>query len=310
MNSVLPNAFIERLHNQFPEAAVQEMLAAFSHQRAPSIRTTPGVREIFLKPRTPSWIKNALILPEHTTRQLTDLPEFKQGLFYIQSLSSMIPGLVLDPKEDEVVLDMAAAPGSKTTQMAAMMNNKGKIIANDNSRQRTFKLKQNLDHQGVTNTGVISMDGQAIWKKYPEYFDKVLLDAPCSLEGTFCTLKPESYSYWSEKKIKQFSKLQKWLLRSAVSATKPGGTIVYSTCTISPEENEEVIDWILEKEKNTVELEEIQIKDLERYPAFTTYKNKTFHPNIRKTLRILPSTEMEGFFVAKLRKSRSNVTNV
>ncbi|MEO6509049.1 MAG: RsmB/NOP family class I SAM-dependent RNA methyltransferase, partial [Patescibacteria group bacterium] len=199
---------------------------------------------------------------------------------------------------------------SKTTQIAAMMSNKGKIIANDPSRERLFKLKQNIETQHLQNTEIISQDGQSLWRLYPEYFDKVLLDAPCSMEGTFSYLVPKSFSYWSAKKIKVLSKQQKWLLRSAVSCTKPGGTIVYSTCTLSPEENEEVISWILEKEKDTVQLEEISINHIGTYPPFTSYKNNRFDPEVHNTLRILPSNKMEGFYVAKLRKIRSNIASI
>lgn len=317
MNSSLPEAFIQRLKSFFPDDNIDSLLKGYETLREPTIRVNTlkiNINEFLnemnksnIKPQFISWIKNAFRLSKLSTRELTDQELYKKGGFYIQSLSSMIPALILDPTSEDTVLDMAAAPGSKTTQMAAMMKNKGKIVANDNSRTRIFKLKQNIEIQGVINTEVKTLDGQSIWKKYPEYFDKVLLDAPCSMEGTFNVAKPESFAYWSEKRIKQFSKLQKWLLRSAISAAKPGAIIVYSTCTLSPEENEDVIDWILKKEKGNVQLEVISIKELKAFPAFLSYKQKTFHPDLQKCLRILPSSEMEGFFVAKLRKTRSTV---
>jgi 16S rRNA (cytosine1407-C5)-methyltransferase len=317
MSPPLPKAYTDKLHTEFPYETVNEIVKGSLEIRVPNARVNTlkttleellnQLKNTETKPQLTSWIKNALSFPYNTSRELTELSEYKKGELYLQSLSSMIPAFVLDPKENDVVLDMAAAPGSKTTQMAAMMSNKGKIIANDNSRERMFKLKGNLQNQGVTNTESTCMDGESLWKKYPEYFDKVLLDAPCSMEGTFCAAKPETYAYWSEKRSKQLAKLQKWLLRSAVSAAKPGATVVYSTCTLAPEENEEVIDWILQKEKGAVQLEDINMPGIKTYPAFLSYKYKTFHPDLQKCLRILPSHQMEGFFVAKLHKLRSTV---
>lgn len=236
------------------------------------------------------WCDNALLLPLSTSKQITEISLYKEGKIYIQSLSSMLPALVLNPQKGDKVLDMAAAPGSKTTQMAAMMENKGEIVANDIDSNRIYRLKSVLANQGVINTTTSRLPGQSLWTKYPEYFDKVLLDAPCSMEGKFDVEDPKTYTHWSLKKVKNLSKLQRWMLRSAVSATKVGGTIVYSTCTLSPEENEEVINWILEKEKDNIILEKIELKNLSLVNGY-----------------IFPSKTMEGFFVAKLKKIKSNI---
>jgi NOL1/NOP2/sun family putative RNA methylase len=313
----LPSQFIDRLQKQFSESVFQEIIEGYSGSRPISIRINTlktSANEVIeqlekagMKPQAIKFLPDAYIIPTMSSRQLTDLQIYIDGYFYIQSLSSMIPAIVLDPQPDDVVLDMAAAPGSKTTQMAAMMKNKGTIIANDPSKDRLFKLKTNLENQGVTNTQVISKDGQALWRTYPEYFDKVLVDAPCSLEGTFSINKPETYKYWSLKKLKQLSKMQQWLLRSAISCTKPGGTVVYSTCTLSVEENEEIINWILRKEKDSVELEQISLSNIKTFPPFLTQNSKIFHKDIQKIIRILPSKEMEGFFIAKIKKIKSNV---
>jgi 16S rRNA (cytosine1407-C5)-methyltransferase len=306
MNSPLPEAFVERLKTQFPSQISTSILHSYTLRKKTSIRintlvstrdeVTKVLKDVGIKFTDVPWYKDALIVEEKTARDLTELEIYKKGLFYIQSLSSMIPILVLNPQPNETVLDMAAAPGSKTTQLAAAMENTGTIIANDPSSSRTFKLKNNLEMQHVTNTEIISKDGQSLWRDYPEHFDKVLIDVPCSMEGTFSCLEPSSYKYWSPKKVKQLAKMQKWLLRSAVSATKPGGVIVYSTCTLSEDENEKNIEWILEKEKNSLQLENISIPGISSYPT------------LLGTLRILPSETMEGFFVAKLRKVASNVS--
>jgi 16S rRNA (cytosine1407-C5)-methyltransferase len=251
------------------------------------------------------WYKDALILPHSTSRELTALPEYNQGLFYIQNLSSMIPALVLDPKKDDLVLDLAAAPGSKTTQLAALMQNSGEIVANDISSTRIFKLKSVLETLGITNTKTINMPGEKVWQKYPEHFDKVLIDSPCSMEGRFTLLEEKSFSQWSTKKVKQLAKQQQWLLRSAISATKVGGTIVYSTCTIAPEENEGVIEWILQKEKEAVIIEPIILPEFTFQPVLKEWKNKPFSTAVSNTCRILPSHSMEGFYIAKIRKVKS-----
>ncbi|MBI5358236.1 RsmB/NOP family class I SAM-dependent RNA methyltransferase [Candidatus Amesbacteria bacterium] len=221
-------------------------------------------------------LHNQAFITNHPLREIQKLDIYKNGKIYIQGLSSMIPPIVLDPKQNELILDICAAPGSKTSQMAALMQNTGQIIANDNSRIRIYKLEANLKNLGVTNTTIINTSGQTLWQKYPDYFDKSLVDIPCSMEGRFSTLDPKSYKNWSPTKVKELAQLQKFLLRSAFGCTKPGGTIVYSTCTLNTRENEQVIEWLLEKEPGRVELGSAQ--------------------------RINPSPTMEGFFVAKLRK--------
>ncbi|HSW89144.1 MAG TPA: RsmB/NOP family class I SAM-dependent RNA methyltransferase, partial [Candidatus Saccharimonadales bacterium] len=238
---------------------------------------------------------------------LMETPLYKEGLLYIQSLSSMIPALVLNPHPKELVLDLAAAPGSKTTQMATMMRNTGILVANDISRARMYKLKANVANQSVTNTTFLNLPGQFIWKKYPEYFDRTLVDAPCSLEGRINCYDPKSYQDWSPKKVDLLSQKERFLLRSAISATKPGGIIVYSTCTLSPEENEEVIDWILKKEGDAIDIEPIEIKGLKSDEPIMQWRKQTFNPRIKNTLRIFPSSTMEGFFVAKIRKLKSTI---
>ena len=235
---------------------------------------------------------------------------YKEGYIYIQSLSSMIPPLILNPQKDETILDLTAAPGSKTTQMAALMQNSGHILANDTSRPRLYRLESNLKMQNVTNTTTTQFPGQVLWQKFPEYFDKTLVDAPCSMEGRFFSDDPKTFRDWTPKKVKDLASRQCFLLRSAISATKPGGIIVYSTCTISPEENEGAIDWILTKEKDNIKIDNITIKKLKSLPGFTNFNNKKYNTNVQKTLRILPDDNMEGFFVAKILKIKSSLSTI
>lgn len=249
-----------------------------------------------------SWYKDAFIINAMPLKILTELPAYTAGQFYVQSLSSMIPPLVLGPQPDERTLDIAAAPGSKTTQIAALMDNTGSIVANDNSQIRLYKLSANLARQGVTNTHVHRGAGQTIWQLYPEYFDRVLADVPCSMEGRINLNDPDTYKDWSHKKVKELAQIQKFLLRAAVSSCKPGGTIVYSTCTLSPEENEGVIDWLLKKEPGKVAIERIDIQGLPGVDGLAEWNEKKYDKEVIKCRRIWPTTQLEGFFVAKIRK--------
>lgn len=255
-----------------------------------------------------SWYSDARIVDAQSTLVSIGKTEgFQQGVFYVQSLSSMIPPLVLDPKSEEKILDLCASPGSKTTQIAGMIQNNGEIVANDISYIRTLKLKANIRIQNATCVTCTNLPGEKLWTIYPEYFDKTLVDVPCSMEGTIRLDNPKTYEQWSDKKVKELSKKQRWLLRGAISATKPGGTIVYSTCTISPEENEEVIDWICTKEKGNIELEKICIPGLETQQGITSWKNRSYATDVQSCIRIKSSALMEGFFVAKIKKIRSTV---
>jgi NOL1/NOP2/sun family putative RNA methylase len=214
----------------------------------------------------------------------------------------MLPAIVMEPKPDEKVLDMAAAPGSKTTQIAQMMENSGLIVANDLSMKRINSLIDNIERLGVANTVVTKYAGQKLGYLTPNYFDKVLLDTPCSLEGTIRNT-PQVLIDWKETTIKRLSKLQKGLINSAFKCLKKGGTLVYSTCTFAPEENEAVIDYLLKKNPDAV-CEPIKTNGLKTRPAVLNWGENNFNENIKNALRIYPQdNDTEGFFVAKIRRS-------
>jgi tRNA (cytosine49-C5)-methyltransferase len=315
----LPTDFLDKLTRFIPpekltsvyESFVQKPFPAF---RVNTLKTTQSdlkrdlIAAGFLLEEV-SWYNNAFLLKNKSLRELTDTDLYREGRLYIQNLSSMVPVLVLNPQPDERVLDLAAAPGSKTTQMACFMQNQGEIVANDISKNRLYMLKRNLKEQNVQNTKVICSPGQRLWKNYPEYFDKTLVDAPCSMEGRFHIQNPETYQSWSQKKVKELARRQQHLLRSAISATRPHGVIVYSTCTFSPEENEGVIEWILAKEAGNIELEPLSIEHLNYEAGMTTWEKKV-DTRLKYTARILPSQTMEGFFIARIRKLRSTLPEI
>jgi NOL1/NOP2/sun family putative RNA methylase len=224
--------------------------------------------------------------------------EHQLGYFYLQEAASMIPAIVLDVKENMKVLDMCAAPGSKTSQIAQYMNNTGILIANDMSSMRLKALGSNLQKLGVLNSIITNLNGT----QFPENnFDRILVDAPCSGTGTI-RKSFKVLQMWSPNLIRKFSKIQKKLITKAFELLTPGGILVYSTCTQEPEENEAIITWFLSQTPNA-KLEEINL-DINRSAPIKEWKDKKFHKDIKKCLRIYPQdNDSEGFFVAKIRKN-------
>ena len=226
------------------------------------------------------------------------------GYYYIQEIASMLSVLALKPGPGELVLDIAAAPGSKTTQIAAVMKNTGTIIANDVSLKRLKILASNIERCGATNTIITKKDGIALCRRLKEQgfqFDKILVDAPCSGEGTLRS-SPVTYLMWNPRTIKILSRLQKGLLASAVEILKPNGEIVYSTCTHAPEENEEVVDFVLKEFGNDINIEKINLP-VKCRPGITNWSDNNYNKNIEKSCRIYPQdNDTEGFFIAKMRR--------
>ncbi|HID96384.1 MAG TPA: NOL1/NOP2/sun family putative RNA methylase [Candidatus Latescibacteria bacterium] len=224
------------------------------------------------------------------------------GYVYLQGACSMIPPLLLDLKEGDVVLDMAASPGSKTTQMAGLMGNKGVIVANDVSVRRLRSLRFNLDRLGVVNTAVSQMDGRRFGRLAPNFFDKVLLDAPCSAEGV--TRKdPDLLATWSIHSIRRLARIQEGLIISAFKSLRPGGILVYSTCTLAPEEDEGVVDALCRAYREA-EVLGIQLPCIKVREGIRHWDGRDYKEQVRKCIRIYPhDNDTEGFFVAKIRKN-------
>ncbi len=230
------------------------------------------------------------------------------GLFYIQSLSSMLPSLILEPNSGEIVLDVASAPGSKTTHIAQLMENKGVIIANDVTFERLRVLAHQIDRLGILNTGITQIDGNRFGNLLPEIFDKALVDAPCSSLGIISKAR-EVLIWWNFDEVKRLSNKQQQLLSSAIKSVKPGGVIVYSTCTLTVEENEMLIDSMLKS--FPVEIEEIKYKRADFDEGITSYDGFEFDTSLRKAIRIYPfKSNTEGFFIAKLRKTDSTYSKL
>lgn len=307
-----PEKLLDRLKRIYDELTYESLLQTFQTKRETTLRVNLikiSVNNFIEQAKIQGanlesvlWSDSAFILRSPTLREFSETSLYKSGHCYVQSFSSMLPPLILNPLPNETILDIAAAPGSKTTQIAMMMKNNGSIIANDSSHIRLYKLQANLEKLGVTNVTVRKGVGQTIWQEYPEFFDRTLVDVPCSMEGRIESTDPKTYSFWSTKKIKELVEIQRYLLKAAVSATKVGGTIVYSTCTLSPEENEGVVDWILRKEGDKVQIEDFSLPNVPFSSPIQSWNEKQFDTHISKTKRILTSSTFEGFYIAKLKK--------
>ena len=209
------------------------------------------------------------------------------GCFYLQEPSAVIPAYLLNPKPGELVLDLCAAPGGKSMQASLLMNNEGLIISNDLSKQRAFSISENAERLGRGNLLITNNDFSLIYQKYQNSFDKIILDAPCSGSGMF-RKESKMEEDWSYQKVLKFAEIQKQLILMSYSMLKPGGKMVYSTCSFSYEEDEEVIDYLL---KNT----DAVIEQIENNPLFYKSKGEGIH--------LLPSLfPGEGHYVALIKK--------
>jgi NOL1/NOP2/sun family putative RNA methylase len=228
--------------------------------------------------------------------------EHLTGLYYIQEFSSMLPLLALKPKQGELVLDLFAAPGSKTTQMAALMQNKGTIIANDNDISRISILASNIERCGAMNVLVARHDAVILCEKFLKLgikFDKILLDVPCSGEGT-TRGSPKTFIMWNYKMIKKLGRMQRKFIASAVPLLKEGGELVYSTCTYAPEENEKNVNFLIKEMGLTIQDAGLPVKCR---PGVTEWEGEKFDEQVTRACRIFPQdNNTEGFFVSKFRK--------
>ena len=237
----------------------------------------------------PTFLENTFQVLELPEKGLGNTIDYATGWMHTQSLSSMLPPHTLNPKPGEQVLDICAAPGSKTTQCAALMQNKGVILANDKNKGRISALANNLERLGVINTTTMNQDGARFTS--PHKFSKILVDAPCSGLGS----NESAYQWWDEKYSRNISALQSTILRTAFTHLEQGGTLVYSTCTYSPNENELPLSRLLEKYPEA-KLEKVEIPNSEPgLPEFGT--------EFKKARRIYPHKfQSEGFFLAKIKK--------
>lgn len=228
------------------------------------------------------------------------------GYYYIQEIVSMLPVIALDPRASDLVLDIAAAPGSKTTQISAHMENKGTIIANDISLSRLKILASNLERCGAANVIITRKNGISLCRRFKDAgleFDKILVDTPCSGEGTLRG-SPKTAMMWNPHTIRAMSKMQRALLAGAIEILKPKGELIYSTCTHAPEENEEILNYVLNNFKGRIKIETLKLPVSCR-PGLTAWQDKSYSKAVELACRIYPQdNNTEGFFLAKIRRIR------
>lgn len=270
--------------------------------RVNTLRSSPReierfLREAGVKFRKVPWCAEAFILVEHRERDVQAWDVYQDGRIYLQSLSSMVPALALEPRPGECVLDIAAAPGSKTTQMAALMENSGSILAVELNAVRAERLRYNVALQGCRIVEVRTGRGEKIAAEMPESFDRVLLDVPCSGEGRFLVGDPASSRGWSVRAVTECARLQRKLMAAGARALKPGGVLVYSTCTLNLEENERIIQWA--RETLPLETEKVPVS----IPgSFAGMAHGTVS-GVERALRLFPDSDKEGFFVCRMRRT-------
>lgn len=303
----IPSLFFERLAKIIPSEHLASVRETFSGQRPLAVRintlkisireatdklSAQGIATQMMPP-----LAEALLVGTNSSGALWTT-WFDQGLLYRQSLSSQLPVAVLAPSPTDRVLDMCAAPGSKTSQLAAVMQNTGQIVALEAIRSRYYKLKAVLDVLGAKQVSCQVVDGRRFRAR--EGFDKIIVDVPCSSEGRFLSQEPKTFAFWSPRKIKEMVRKQRGLLLNATRLLKPGGTLVYSTCTFAPEENEGVLDWVLRKSVIPVEMVALSLDTVPSYPALSAWEGKVYDPRVQKALRVLPDKRWEGFFLARM----------
>lgn len=311
----LPEKFLERCRDIFGAFYFEKIKPTFIKRpttfRVNALKSSRAeVREFLerdgFKIRPMAWYQDAFILMNKSQKELENTNLYKEGKIYLQGLASMVPPLILNPLPGEKVLDLTAAPGSKASQIAAMMKKQGELWANELDEVRFQKLKHNMEFLGATGDNFLRMskeDGVKFCLEHQNYFDKILLDAPCGAEARIIEDEPRTYGFWREEKIKDIAYAERRLLFSAWSALKPGGILVYSTCSFAPEENEEQIERLLEKFHGEVDILLADLEGVSKIPAVLEWRGKKFDPRIKKTLRLLPTKEIEGFFVAKIKKN-------
>ncbi len=308
----LPDLFVQRLQRIVPTERYELCLRTFTEPPAVGARVNAllatrdsvlqELQEAGLQPHTVVWYPDSFWLDACQREALLATDAVQSGRVYVQNLSSMVPPLVLAPQPGEQVLDLCAAPGGKTLQMFAMMRGEGRLVAVEAVSHRFFKMRENLQRHGAHNVETVQAEGEWLWKRWQNRFDAVLLDAPCSSEGRFRTGDPSTTRYWSLKKIADMVRKQKSLLYSAIQCLKPGGRLVYCTCTFAPEENEGIIAHALKKFGEAIEVLPIMLEVEGMMPALAEWEGRWFPEAVLLARRILPSATMEAFFICLIRK--------
>jgi len=304
MNNIekIPELLLQRLKQQYNENELEQIINGYNATRKVTIRVNTiksnlekvceQLEENNISYKKVLWSETALIINEAEEEPIQELDIYKNGEIYMQSLSSMLPPIILNPKQGTDILDMAAAPGGKTTQMAAITENKAFITACEINKLRAERLKYNIEKQGASSVNIMSADA----RKLDDYFsfNQILLDAPCSGSGTINLNNTEKQLLFTENFENKLEKTQTELLEKAIKLLKNGNEMVYSTCSILFKENENIINKIIKKAN--LEVVPIKFEGMEEIPMLPC--------KLEGALCVCPNELYEGFFVVKLKKNK------
>lgn len=307
----LPGKYCENIKRLLGEEGFQHYMESFEEKPLQALRVNTAKASLeewekicpFDTEEIP-WCRNGFIINGSTKAEISKHPYYFAGLYYIQEPSAMVPASVLQIENGDRVLDLCAAPGGKAVEIAAKLNGSGLLVANDISASRAAALAKNLQMAGALNTVVTAETPERLSMHFKEYFDKILLDVPCSGEGMF-RRKPDMVKDWLDKGPSYYAAIQKDILKEAYNMLRPGGSLVYSTCTFSIEEDEGMVQWFIDTYKD-MEICEIPYKEGFSYGR----PDLLYHgcEELKRCIRIFPHiAKGEGHFAALLHKKGNNI---
>ena len=297
---------------QVLDVSPQEVSALLSRRPRSSLRvnrlvvrevddTLDELRDLGVELEPIAWCPDAYFF-SGTTHDLAETQLFRSGRIYIQNASSLVPVLALDPRRGDVILDACAAPGGKAAHIAALVGNDCELWLNDAIKPRVNRLREVAESFHVRYANLTQHAAQHLDKYIDRRFDRILLDAQCSGEARANLRHRDALRHWSLERVRRYGFLQRRMLAAAFKLLKPGGTLVYSTCTFGPEENEDPVDHLL-RHRPDARIQPIRVAVDGMQQGLSSWERRSYDPGLRLALRIRPSERMEGFFVAKLMKA-------
>jgi len=309
----IPVELLDRLKTIYQAEIADLIAASFSVAPPLAFRVLgdEGVQAIVLDelleagfaPDPVPWCKGAYVARSGSRHGLQDTASWSARHIFIQSLSSMAAAVALDVEPGHHVLDLCAAPGGKTAMLGLNQRGRGVLLANDRSRKRLASLRSVLDQHGISHAELQNRTGESYGGSHRGCFDRVLVDAPCSGEAMLHQDDSAACADWSTRRVRRLATQQVRLLTAGLRALKPGGVLVYATCTYAPEENEGVLDRVLKRIDVPVELEPLSACLPAGQPGLVAWEGVAFDPSIRHSLRLVPGGDCTGFFIARWRRT-------
>jgi len=311
--SKIPGELLERLRDIYQAKIADLITASFSVPSPLAFRVLgdEGVRALVMEelvqggfaPEPVPWCSGAFVARGGSRHGLQDTVAWSAGRLFMQSLSSMAAAVALEVEPGHHVLDLCAAPGGKTAMLGLHQGGRGVLLANDRSRKRLSSLRSVLDLHGISHAELQNRTGESYGGSHRGCFDRVLVDAPCSGEAMLHQGDTVRCATWSIRRVRRLATQQVRLLTAGLRTLKPGGVLVYATCTYAPEENEGVLERVLNRIDVPVELEPLPTCLPEGHPGLVEWEGVTFDSSIQHSLRLVPGGDCTGFFLARWRRS-------